>query len=105
MMTIIMMMIITAGPGHVDVRGHHDRKVGGLGGHWVGVDLTHVVSRVRPPGVPDLQPPDVAVWLRDPDPVILRDDVLANGNISYQIKALLILPVGSILQLQMPWCY
>ena len=46
MKTIIMMMIITAGPGHVDVRGHHDCKVGGLGGHWVGVDLAHVVACV-----------------------------------------------------------
>ena len=46
MKTIIMMMIITAGPGHVDVRGHHDRKVGGLGRHWVGVDLAHVVAGI-----------------------------------------------------------
>ena len=46
MKTIIMMMIITAGPGHVDVRGHHDCKVGGLGSHWVGVDLAHVVACV-----------------------------------------------------------
>ena len=46
MMTIIMMMIITAGPGHINVRGHHDCKVGGLGRHWVGVDLAHVVACV-----------------------------------------------------------
>ena len=58
----------------------HDIEVGELALHGVGVDLTHVVARVRPPGVPDLQPPDVAVWLRDPDPVILRDDVLAHGQ-------------------------
>ena len=46
MMTIIMMIIITAGPGHIDIRGHHDRKVGSLGRHWVGVDLAHVVACV-----------------------------------------------------------
>ena len=41
-----MMMMITAGPGHINVRGHHDCKVGGLGRHWVGVDLAHVVACV-----------------------------------------------------------
>ena len=46
MMTIIRMMIITAGPGHINVRGHHDRKMGGLGRHRVGVDLAHVVACV-----------------------------------------------------------
>ena len=45
MMTITIMMI-TAGPGHVNVRGHHDCKVGGLGRHRVCVDLAHVVACV-----------------------------------------------------------
>ena len=56
----------------------HDIEEGELALHGVGVDLTHVVSGVCPPDVGDLQPPDIAVWLRDPDPVILGDDVLAH---------------------------
>ena len=56
----------------------HDIEVGELALHGVGVDLTHVVPGVSPPDVGDLQPPDVAVGLRDPDPVILGDDVFTH---------------------------
>ena len=56
----------------------HDIEVGQLALHGVGVDLTHVVPGVCPPDVGDLEPPDVAVRLRDLDPVVLGDHVFAH---------------------------
>ena len=58
----------------------HDIEVGQLTLHGVGVDLTHVVPGVCSPDVRNLEPPDVAVRLRDLDPVVLGDHMFTHGE-------------------------
>ena len=65
----------------------HDIEVGQLALHGVCVDLTHVVPGVCSPDVGNLEPPDVAVRLRDLDPVVLGDDVFAHGENSLSVHS------------------